>query len=217
MIGLTLTIVSLGGFLIFFILFKGRFLSWKCAHCDDSQHLKSTYSLTDEDIVQDEISLPAKRKTFRNPQRNQVKKVVDCQTESKDHANRLTGISSPGMPKRYKPTGPPNGSFIPGKKKTPPVNCSQREYWAWHDTLYLGGSSKSPEWRARAREAKERDGWKCNEHDCGATENLQVDHIIPLSKGGSNELDNLQALCHSCHEKKSGRKFPDISRQSDRG
>lgn len=28
-----------------------------------------------------------------------------------------------------------------------------------------------------------------------------VDHIIPLRDGGTNELSNLQPLCHSCHSK----------------
>lgn len=38
---------------------------------------------------------------------------------------------------------------------------------------------------------------------CGAIEQLEVDHIIPLSKGGRHDEDNLQILCRSCNSKKS--------------
>jgi 5-methylcytosine-specific restriction enzyme A len=31
----------------------------------------------------------------------------------------------------------------------------------------------------------------------------QVDHIIPLRAGGTNKFDNLQALCTSCHSRKT--------------
>lgn len=30
-----------------------------------------------------------------------------------------------------------------------------------------------------------------------------VDHIIALVRGGTNELSNLQALCHACHSRKT--------------
>lgn len=34
---------------------------------------------------------------------------------------------------------------------------------------------------------------------------LEIDHIFPLSKGGSDSLDNKQALCRLCNNKKSNK------------
>jgi len=46
----------------------------------------------------------------------------------------------------------------------------------------------------------DRDGEKCCH--CDSKKNLAIDHIIPRSKGGSNELDNLQLLCKPCNNEK---------------
>jgi hypothetical protein len=37
---------------------------------------------------------------------------------------------------------------------------------------------------------------------CGATEALEIDHITPISKGGTGEPGNLQVLCRKCNRKK---------------
>jgi len=57
-------------------------------------------------------------------------------------------------------------------------------------------------------EILERDGFRCC--DCGASPDmpdvvLEVDHRIPVSKGGSNDPSNLRTLCGDCNRGKSDR------------
>ena len=45
-----------------------------------------------------------------------------------------------------------------------------------------------------------RDEGKCVK--CGSRENLEYDHIIPISKGGSNTVRNIELLCEKCNREK---------------
>jgi hypothetical protein len=47
----------------------------------------------------------------------------------------------------------------------------------------------------------QRYGGRCAE--CGATDYLEFDHIVPRAKGGSNSDANIQRLCRRCNMKKS--------------
>src|SRR5512144_765414 len=42
-----------------------------------------------------------------------------------------------------------------------------------------------------------RDGWACQY--CGSKGNLTVDHVIPRSKGGTSDWDNIVASCAPCN------------------
>ena len=63
---------------------------------------------------------------------------------------------------------------------------------------------------ARLREQiKARDGYRCK--NCGVSINdephllLEVDHIIPVARGGKTEESNLQTLCWKCNRTKSNK------------
>ena len=47
---------------------------------------------------------------------------------------------------------------------------------------------------------KLRDGNRCVY--CGSTENLTIDHVRPLSKGGETNADNCVAACLRCNQAK---------------
>lgn len=40
---------------------------------------------------------------------------------------------------------------------------------------------------------------------CGQRKPLTVDHVVPLSKGGTNWISNIQPLCKSCNSKKNNK------------
>ena len=57
------------------------------------------------------------------------------------------------------------------------------------------------------RQIAKRQNWICADKECTLEgqelREYDIDHIIPLSLGGSEEDDNLQALCPACHRKKT--------------
>lgn len=46
-----------------------------------------------------------------------------------------------------------------------------------------------------------RDGGACQ--DCGSQQELQFDHVIPVSLGGASTAENVQLLCGPCNRRKS--------------
>ena len=51
-----------------------------------------------------------------------------------------------------------------------------------------------------------RDGGRCRK--CRRSIDLQMDHIVPFSKGGQTEESNLQTLCRRCNRAKSKQLVP---------
>ena len=59
-----------------------------------------------------------------------------------------------------------------------------------------GGSHTKEEWE----NLRAQFGGKCA--FCGSEEKIQRDHIIPISKGGKDSIDNIQPLCWPCNFRK---------------
>lgn len=54
-------------------------------------------------------------------------------------------------------------------------------------------------------------GFKCAAIGCTNARDLTVDHIVPLSRGGTDQLSNLQFLCRSHNSKKGDTVRPSLS------
>ncbi len=53
-----------------------------------------------------------------------------------------------------------------------------------------------------------RDAGRCRR--CRRSTNLEIDHVVPISKGGSSEEHNLQTLCRRCNRRKWKKLVPRI-------
>lgn len=62
-----------------------------------------------------------------------------------------------------------------------------------------GGSFTAEEWKALCFQY----GYKCLK--CGQSVELTVDHVVPVSKGGTNDISNIQPLCLSCNSSKGAK------------
>ena len=85
--------------------------------------------------------------------------------------------------------------------------CPKHPKQAWVKTQAQEQGTK----RIRGRRLqKMREQLLAQQPLCAACDRLGVvrlaterDHIIPLTKGGTDDPSNIQALCHDCHESKS--------------
>ena len=89
----------------------------------------------------------------------------------------------------------------------------RKNYCSFGKEKYADGLTLLNKWLALAKpkrqpikpslrfEILKRDGYRCQM--CGVTAKdgatLEIDHIHPVSKGGTNNPDNLQVLCRDCN------------------
>ena len=91
---------------------------------------------------------------------------------------------------------PPSPEYLERQRiRLEKFRAEQRVYYL-RDNMRKEARKKLPELIAR-------DGNHCQH--CGTTEHITVDHIIPLARGGTNDLENLQLLCKFCNGRKGNR------------
>ena len=66
-------------------------------------------------------------------------------------------------------------------------------------------------WKEISKKVFKRDNYTCSY--CGCVGGLlEVDHVIPFSKGGSDELDNLVCACRKCNRQKRDKTLEEFER-----
>ena len=64
---------------------------------------------------------------------------------------------------------------------------------------------RSAEFQRNRRKLLAQEGVACVE--CGDSDSLEADHIVALDDGGTDALENLQALCHEHHKQKTNQEI----------
>ncbi|MEU7189109.1 HNH endonuclease signature motif containing protein [Streptomyces sp. NPDC045369] len=70
-------------------------------------------------------------------------------------------------------------------------------------TTSARNQSRTPGWSALRLRILRRDAYRC--YLCGSPRASEVDHITPVSAGGTDAPLNLAACCRSCHRAKTQR------------
>lgn len=118
---------------------------------------------------------------------------------TKEFGRLISDLAHRRIPRHLEPVGPfrdRDGSWIalatPNDSR--PVALIRPDGWT------PSRRKLSPALRLRVFD---RDGRVCAY--CGSVDELQIDHIYPVSLGGSDDLENLQVLCGPCNRHKSAR------------
>ncbi|MAG66595.1 MAG: HNH endonuclease [Pseudomonadales bacterium] len=87
----------------------------------------------------------------------------------------------------------------------PRVQMAQGRHMARADDVQVerwGSGRGGRPWRRKRDQIFLRDGYTCQH--CGkVTHELELDHIVNVAQGGTDDDENLQSLCVPCHKQKT--------------
>ena len=148
-----------------------------------------------------------------NPKHDTV--VVTCLDGCKAYENDQYSVSSGTNVLVPKNPSPRRGSIVTqfyceSCDAKPQLAIIQHKGCTYLEWIDLGLPEPEPIKRKPIKpslrfEILKRDDYRCQM--CGVTAKdgatLEIDHITPVSKGGTNDADNLQVLCRDCNAGKS--------------
>ena len=76
-----------------------------------------------------------------------------------------------------------------------------------HNIIGGGRATKRSVSETKKKFVASKQQWKCNKCGTMLDATFEIDHIVDLQYGGSNEVSNLVALCRNCHGTKTMQKF----------
>lgn len=79
------------------------------------------------------------------------------------------------------------------------LSATQADAAACDAVVHDGGRNRATIPPAVRESVLARDGHRCQGPGCRSTRYLEVHHVVPRSRGGSNKAENLITLCSRCH------------------
>jgi 5-methylcytosine-specific restriction endonuclease McrA len=172
---------------------RGCFVMKKCNKCEEWKDLS--------DFTKSKVTKDGLRHYCRECESIRWKLWYQANKEKRSQYNREYLPANRDKRQAYNKT---YRAKNPGKStetsRTWRENNPEKSKAKWHkrqaQKLGNGGSYTGAEWKALC----DHYGNKCLA--CRESKPLTVDHVVPVSKGGSNDISNIQPLCRSCNTSK---------------
>ncbi|TFF37431.1 HNH endonuclease [Pseudomonas sp. RIT623] len=108
-------------------------------------------------------------------------------------------------PRPQKPCGAQGCKALTRNQRFCDAHADLAKAWAGHQGKGRGGRP----WRRLRDKVLKRDHYLCQCSECKRLGRLrgadEVDHIVPVAMGGTDDDGNLQAINHDCHKAKTQR------------